>query len=113
MRERDAADSVETVHVRGVTCHHRRVDTPPSYGPRHLSEVRARWVRTRAERTAFRRELATVRTLVGLAVTMGFAALASAVVNEWVALVVFVLAANVQFRDIEKRAAERLRREHA
>jgi hypothetical protein len=73
--------------------------------------VRPRWVRTGAERRAFRRELATVRTLVGLAVTMGFAALASAVVNEWVALVVFVLAENVQFRDIEKRAAERLRRE--
>jgi hypothetical protein len=89
------------------------VDTPPSHGPRHLSGLRARWVRTPAERTAFRRELATVRTLVGLAVTTGFAALASAVVNKWVALVVFGLATNALFRDVEKRATERLRRQGA
>jgi hypothetical protein len=96
-----------------MTCHHCRVDTPPSYGPRHLPEARARWVRTRAERTALRRELATVRTLVGMAVTTGLATLASAVVDEWLAAVVFLLALNVLFRDIENRAAERLRRKQA
>ena len=72
---------------------------------------RSRFVRTRAERRAFLRELLTVRSFAVAMATSGTAALGAALVDEWVGFVIVLLGGNLLFGNIEERAEERIRRE--